>query len=35
MTESTTININVKYLDSLLLKYYKEHFQDENIKLSR
>lgn len=35
MTETTSININVKYLDSLLLKYYKEYFQDENIKLSR
>lgn len=35
MTESTSIDINVKYLDSLLLEYYKKHFQDENIKLSR
>lgn len=35
MTESTTIDINVKYLDSLLLEYYKKYFQDENIKLSR
>ena len=35
MKESTTIDIKVKYLDSLLLEYYKKHFQDENIKLSR
>ena len=35
MTESTSIDINVKYLDSLLLKHYKNYFNDENIKLSR
>ena len=35
MTESTSIDISVKYLDALLLKYYKDYFKDENIKLSR
>lgn len=35
MTESTSIDISVKYLDSLLLKHYKNYFNDENIKLSR
>ena len=35
MTEATSINIKISYLDSLLLEYYKKYFQDENIKLSR
>ena len=35
MTEITIIDIKVKYLDALLLEYYKKYFQDENIKLSR
>ena len=35
MTEATSINIGIRYLDSILLKYYKEYFNDENIKLSR
>lgn len=35
MTEATSINIKISYLDSILLKYYKEYFNDENIKLTR
>lgn len=35
MTESTRIDIKVKFLDSLLLEYYKKYFQDDNIKLLR
>ena len=35
MKESISVDISVKYLDSLLLKHYKNYFNDENIKLSR
>ena len=31
MTESTSIDISVKYLDSLLLNHYKNYFNEDDI----